>query len=153
MRKRICILANCCLLFWFTFCLTGLSIGKHILVESAWGEIDTLMYSIYLVLFIFFIVCSRYGKYPLTIYCSLWLLTQFMCHEYYTIFGVSNDKLTQYQRNFYHTLQIMPHNKTIIIPDFYHVMLHLLIITVVISMILYCNSTRKFKINPYNIST
>lgn len=147
MRKRICIITNGCLLLWFTFCLTGLSFGKYVFVESAWGEIDRTMYFIYLALFIFFLVKDKYGKYLLTIFCLLWLITQLMFHEYFTLFGASTEKLTQYQSNFFHTVQMFPHPESIIVPDLYHIILHLLIFIVLTSMVLYCISSSKRKNN------
>lgn len=143
MSKRTCIIANCCLLFWFTFCLTGLSFDKYIFVESAWGEIDRTMYFIYLALFIFFLIKEKYSKHLLTLFCLLWLTTQFMFHEYFTLFGASPEKLTQYQNNFFHTVQIFPHDKSIIIPDFYHIVLHLIILIVLICMGMYCIPTKE----------
>ena len=57
-----------------------------------------------------------------------WFIVQFFCHWYYTIFGASEKKLKGYNDCFRNTVRIIPASKTRLIPDLYHMILHLLIL-------------------------
>lgn len=50
------------------------------------------------------------------------------CHWYYTIFGASEQKLKGYNECFQGTLRLIPKSDKRLIPDFYHIVLHLLIL-------------------------
>ena len=50
-----------------------------------------------------------------------------MCHWYYTIFGASERKLKGYNECFRDAVRIFPMSDTRLIPDMYHIVLHLLI--------------------------
>ena len=56
-------------------------------------------------------------------------VVQFLCHWYYTIFGASEKKLAGYNRCFKDTIHLFPASETRLIPDLYHIVLHLLILT------------------------
>ncbi len=67
------------------------------------------------------------GKWILLAELSLWLVTQFFSHEYYTIFGASLQKVRDYNKCFEGTVKLFPVSETRLIPDLYHIVLHLLI--------------------------
>lgn len=67
------------------------------------------------------------GKWVLLAELSLWLILQFFCHEYYTIFGASPKKLKGYNQCFAHTVKLFSQSDTRLIPDLYHIVLHMLI--------------------------
>ncbi len=50
MSKKVCIVANLCLVVWFFFDMIGFQIGNFILVERAWKE-DGIFFVIYIALF------------------------------------------------------------------------------------------------------
>ena len=53
---------------------------------------------------------------------------QFFCHWYYTIFGASREKLQGYNDCFRDAVRIFPMSETRLVPDLYHIVLHLLIL-------------------------
>ena len=57
----------------------------------------------------------------------LWFVVQFFCHWYYTIFGASEAKLRGYNDCFKDTVRIFPMSETRLVPDLYHIVLHVLI--------------------------
>ena len=57
-----------------------------------------------------------------------WFIVQFFCHWYYTSFGASEQKLKGYNDCFKNTIHIIPASETKLIPDLYHMILHLLIL-------------------------
>lgn len=126
--KKHCMFSIGLLFLWFTFDMTGIKIGKITLVETAWNSIDGIWWLIFLVLSILFIYKVEIGKYLLLIFISLWATIQFYSHWYYTIFGVSNEKLSSYNEFFKDTYHLIPASDQILIPDFYHIILHLLIL-------------------------
>lgn len=142
-NKRNCIVANTFLVFWFFLDMFGFRVGNFILVESAWRDIDGTWYLIYLALFALFFAKEKYGKYPLTIFLSLWLAIQFSSHWYYTIFGATTQKITSYNKFFENTYHIIPPLNSIIIPDLYHIILHIFILFALGCMIVFCVKNRK----------
>lgn len=82
---------------WFLGCTTTYKFGKYTLVEGVGiksAEFFTLcLYSIGLVSFYLF---RPFGKWLLLAILILWFTVQFFCHWYYTLFGVSQKKLSGY---------------------------------------------------------
>ena len=68
------------------------------------------------------------GKWVLPAVLLFWAAVQFLCHWYYTIFGASEKKLAGYNRCFKDTVHLFPASETRLIPDLYHIVLHLLIL-------------------------
>ncbi len=68
------------------------------------------------------------GKWILLGILLLWFAVQFMCHWYFTIFGASERKLRGYNDCFRDTVRIFPMSDKRLIPDLYHIVLHLLIL-------------------------
>jgi len=125
--------------------MVGFKIGNFILVERAWKD-DGIFFLIYIALFIFFYLKEQQGKYLLTIFLSLWLATQFISHWYYTIFGASEKKFLSYNRYFADTYQIIPASDSVLVPDLYHVLLHLFILTALVLMVRYTLKSRRAQI-------
>lgn len=142
-NKKSCIVVNAFLVFWFFLDMFGFKIANIVLVESAWKDIDGIWYLIYLAMFILFLVKEKYGKYPLTIFLILWLLIQFSSHWYYTIFGATTQKIADYNTFFKNTYHIISPSNSIIIPDLYHIVLHILILLALGYMIAFCIKNRK----------
>ena len=68
------------------------------------------------------------GKWILFIILALWFVIQFFCHWFYTIFGASEKKLKGYNECFKSTVRLIPMSEKRLIPDLYHIVLHLLIL-------------------------
>lgn len=142
MSKKTCIISNLCLIVWFFLDMIGFKIGNFILVQSAWKD-DGIFFLIYVVLFMFFCLKERQGKYLLTVFLSLWLVTQFFSHWYYTIFGASEKKLLAYNRLFSNTYHVIPTSDFIIVPDLYHILLHIFIFINVVFMLMFIIKTKE----------
>ena len=68
------------------------------------------------------------GRWILFSVLVLWAAVQFRCHWYFTIFGASERKLQGYNDCFKGTLRIFPESETRLVPDLYHILLHVLIL-------------------------
>ena len=113
---------------WFLGCTTTWRFGKVLLVEGM--GIKSIEFAA-LVMFtagiITYLVWEPVGKWMLLVMLSLWLVEQFFCHEYFTIFGTSAKKLKGYNKCFEGTVKLFPVSETRLIPDFYHIILHVFI--------------------------
>ena len=127
MRLSVIIVSSL-LWIWFLGCTISWRFGKVVLVN---GEgVKSLEFAV-LVLFsigmVLYILLEPVGKWVLLSELSLWLVVQFFCHEYFTIFGVSERKLTGYNQCFEGTVKVFPVSETRLVPDLYHIVLHLLL--------------------------
>ena len=118
---------------WFFGCITTYRIGKCLLVEGMGIKsaefIMLCLYSIGLLSFYFF---QPIGKWVLLFVLVFWFVVQFFCHWYYTIFGASQKKLNGYNECFKHTIHIVPASEKWLVPDLYHIILHILILVNII---------------------
>lgn len=125
----ITILLQAALWIWFLGCTTTYRIGKHLLVEGMGlksAEFAVLcLYSLGLAAFHCF---QPAGRWILLGILLLWFAVQFMCHWYFTIFGASERKLKGYNDCFRDAVRIFPMSEKRLIPDLYHIVLHLLIL-------------------------
>lgn len=80
------------LLLWFSLDMIGFKIGGKELVSQAWKE-DGIFFIIYLLSFLFFILNTIKGIKILITVLSIWLITQFLSHELYTIVGGGEGKI------------------------------------------------------------
>lgn len=128
MRELITALFQFALWGWFLGCTVTYKTKRFLLVEGVGVKsaefIMLVLYSVALACF----YCFDFGKWILFGLLTLWAIIQFMCHWYYTIFGASEKKLTGYNMCFKNTVRMFPESETRLIPDFYHIVLHLLII-------------------------
>lgn len=128
MRVAI-IVVSCLLWLWFLGCTFTWKFGKVLLVEGM--GLKSIEF-VALVLFTLgigsFLLWEPIGKWVLLVELALWLVEQFFCHEYFTIFGSSSKKLRGYNECFDGTVKLFPVSETRLIPDLYHIVLHLLIL-------------------------
>lgn len=114
---------------WFLGCVTTWRFGKVLLVEGMGvksAEFAMLcLYSLGLMAFYGFPSAGRWILFAILL---LWFAVQFFCHWYYTIFGASERKLKGYNDCFRGTARLFPVSKTRLIPDLYHIVLHMLIL-------------------------
>ncbi|WP_242964889.1 hypothetical protein [Scatolibacter rhodanostii] len=121
--KKCLFASNIILLAWFFLDMTGVTVGSFNLVESAWKE-DGIFFTIYAGILFLFIKKEKIGKYFLSGWLTMWMATQFFSHWFYTIFGASEKKLTAYNQLFGGTYRFLPASDSLLIPDFYHIILH-----------------------------
>ena len=90
---------------------------------------EFIMLCLFVIGVISFWIQPFWGKWFLLGVLVFWFAVQFFCHWYYTFFGASEKKLKGYNDCFKNTVHIIPSSETKLIPDLYHIILHLLILT------------------------
>ena len=140
---RIAIIVISCLLWiWFLGCTFTWKFGKVLLVEGmGLKSIEFTALVLFTIGFGCFLLWEPVGKWILLVELTLWLVAQFFSHECFTIFGVSDWKLKGYNECFAGTVKLFPVSETRLIPDLYHIILHLLILAdlVLTSILLFVN--------------
>ena len=125
----IVILIQMVLWIWFLGCITTYRISKNLLVEGMGIKsaefVAICLYSIGLFSYYFL---WPIGKWILLGVLVLWLIVQFFCHWYFTIFGASEKKIKGYNECFKDTIRIFPMSEQRLVPDLYHIILHILIL-------------------------
>lgn len=141
MKKAFALCPQLILLVWFFFDMTGLYFGNNCLVTRSYKD-DGIFFLIYLASVIVFIVSERTGRWLSVIWLSMWFITQFLCHEWYTIFdsGFMGDIAgkTEY---FSGTMQWLTIDGKYI-PDIYHTVLHILILYALTATVIYIIKSR-----------
>ncbi|GAA0774224.1 hypothetical protein GCM10008908_23710 [Clostridium subterminale] len=126
------------LLFWFTLDITGFSLGNFCLVESPGIlSFDAAWWVIFVVCSMLFFLKEKQGKYVLSVFLTGWAIVQYFSHWNYTIFGVTERKLSVYNKFFANTYHIIPQSDMVLIPDLYHIILHILLIALLVLIIVY----------------
>ena len=127
MRAKV-IKISCILWLWFLGCTFSWRFGKIRLVDGmGFKSVEfgfLLLYTGGIVAYLFW---ESVGTWFLLAELSLWLVVQFFSHEFYTIFGADPQKLKSYNKCFEGTVKMFPISETRLIPDLYHIVLHLLI--------------------------
>lgn len=124
------ILAQIALFGWFFGCICTYKIGKRVLVEGmGLKSAEFVMLCLFVIGCLIFWLAPVVGRWLLLAVLAFWFVVQFFCHWYYTIFGASKKKLQGYNSCFKNTVRIFPASETKLIPDLYHIVLHLLILT------------------------
>ena len=114
---------------WFLGCITTYRVGKHLLVEGMGiKSAEFVMLCLYSIGLLSYHIFPPVGKWILLAILLFWFVVQFFCHWYYTIFGVSEKKLKGYNECFQNTVRIFPMSEKQLVPDFYHIILHALIL-------------------------
>ena len=136
MKKKVIILCLI-LLGWFFLDMTGLTFKTNYLVTQSFMD-DGIFFIIYLIVFLLFIFKERIGKYLLNIWLFLWFLTQFLSHWYFTITGTGLSKIEYFKGS----IKLIDSNSRYI-PDFYHIVLHILILVSFITLNVYIKKNKE----------
>ena len=131
MNKKIYIGLNITLLLWFALDMVGLSINGEVLVSRAYKD-DWIFFLIYLLVFSFFLIQPKKGFYPLAIWLLMWFLSQFFSHWVFTITASGEEKMEYFSD----TIKLFGATGYYI-PDLYHIVLHILILSCFIGLIIY----------------
>jgi hypothetical protein len=137
-KRKYCLIANVILLAWFFLDMVGVYFKNNHLVTRSWRD-DGIFFIIFLGALILFLLKENVGKYILIIWQSLWLLTQFISHEWYTIVGGGEEKI----RFFEGSIKFIKSDLRYI-PDVYHIVLHILILVALISTIIYSMKSKRY---------
>lgn len=142
MKKIYCIIPQILLLFWFFLDMTGVHFGNYNLVTRSYKE-DGIFFLIYLAVMILFIFAEKVGKWAVAVWASAWFVIQFLCHEWYTIFGKGIMGSLEGKIKFFSgTIKWLEIDGRYI-PDVYHTILHILILSVVITSVIYIKNSKK----------
>jgi len=136
MKKKYCIISNIVLLLWYFLAMIGVDFGNKYLVTSSYKE-EWFFIVIPLVILIVFIFKEQVGKYLLLIWNSMWLITQFLSHEWYTVFRSGFMGSTEGKIEYFKDAIKIFTSETVYIPDVYHIILHVLIIIALTTTIIY----------------
>lgn len=129
----VVILMQAVLWIWFLGCTTTYRIGKHLLVDGMGiKSAEFIMLCLYSIGLVSYHIFLSAGKWILLTILLLWFIVQFLCHWYYTIFGASEKKLRGYNECFRDTIRIFPMSEVCLVPDLYHIILHILILANII---------------------
>ncbi len=123
------IICQAALWIWFLGCTITYRFGKYLLVEGVgFKSAEFAVLCLYSLGIIAFHCFQPSGKWILFGILTLWFIVQFMCHWYFTIFGASEQKLQGYNDCFRDSVRIIPVSDQRLIPDMYHIMLHIMIL-------------------------
>lgn len=136
MKKKYCIISNITLLLWYFLAMTGVYFGDKYLVTSSYKDEWFFMIAP-LIIFIIFIIKENLGKYILLSWLSMWFITQFLSHEWYTIFGNGFMGTKEGKIEYFNNAIKVINSETMYIPDVYHIILHILIIVTFITTAMY----------------
>ena len=142
MKKNFVLFLQIVLLIWFFLDMVGLYFGDNCLVTRSYND-DGIFFFLYLVTVIIFAVKENIGKWLSIGFLSIWLIIQFICHEWYTIFndgfmGTLENKIEYFSG----TMQwLVIEGKYI--PDIYHTVLHILILFTLIGTVIYTIKVKK----------
>jgi hypothetical protein len=136
MRKTHLIIVNIVLLLWYFLSMIGLKIGDKYLVTGAFEE-EWVFMLIPTITFVLMLVTKNVGRNIHLIWLAGWFVTQFLSHEWYTLFGRGfmgeMDKKIAY---FSECIQLINVDGRYF-PDVYHIVLHILIIVAFVVTLLY----------------
>lgn len=107
---RIAIIISSFLLWlWFLGCTTTWRFGKILLVEGMGTKsIEFVALVLFSIGIVVFLLWEPIGKWVLLVELALWLIEQFFCHEYFTIFGANKTKWKGYHKCFEGTIKLFP---------------------------------------------
>ena len=121
---------------WFLGCTVSYRLGKKFLVEGMGVKsAEFIMLCVYTAALVAYYCFRPAGKWILLGVLIFWLVVEFFCHWYFTIFGASEQKLKGYNDCFRNTYRIFPMSETRLIPDLYHIVQHLLILANILVLI------------------
>lgn len=86
MKKTHLIIVNIILLLWYFLSMIGLKIGDKYLVTGAFEE-EWLFMLIPTITFVLMLVTKNVGRNIHLIWLAGWFVSQFLSHEWYTLFG------------------------------------------------------------------
>ena len=117
------------LLIWFFWCIVTYRLGNVLLVEGMGiKSAEFGMLVVYAASILLRVVLPQVGNWFVLSVLVVWLVVQYFCHWHFTIFGATPEKIRGYNQCFEGSLCIVPRRADRLIPDFYHIVLHILIV-------------------------
>ena len=116
------------LLIWFFGCIVTYRLGNVLLVEGMGiKSVEFGMLVVYAASILLRVALPQVGNWFVLSVLVVWLVVQYFCHWHFTIFGATPEKIQGYNQCFEGSLCIVPRREDRLIPDFYHIVLHILI--------------------------
>ena len=114
---------------WFLGCVITWRAGQRLLVEGMGiRSAEFVMLCVYTAGMAAGLFLRPAGKWVLLGILAMWFIVQFFCHWYYTFFGAGTEKISGYNKCFRDTVRLFPMKEDRVIPDLYHIVLHVLIL-------------------------
>lgn len=124
------------LLIWFFGCIVTYRLGNVLLVEGMGiKSAEFGMLVVYTAGIALRMALPQVGNWFVLAVLVFWLVVQYFCHWHFTIFGATPEKIQGYNQCFEGSLCIVPRREDRLIPDFYHIVLHILI---ALNLVLLC---------------
>lgn len=124
------------LLIWFFGCIVTYRMGNVLLVEGVGiKSAEFGMLVVYIASILLRVALPQVGNWFVLAVLVFWLVIQYFCHWHFTIFGATPEKIQGYNQCFEGSLCIVPRREDRLIPDFYHIVLHILI---ALNLVLLC---------------
>jgi hypothetical protein len=124
--KKITVISIGILFVWFTIDITGFTIGKIILVVSAFKDepIDILWWGVFIAALILFIFKEKIGKYIMLAFLAIWAFIQGK------IYFRDEEGIQGYYNFFYNegTHRLIPASDSFLVKDTYHIFIDLFIL-------------------------
>ena len=141
-KKRFAIIANIVLLIWYFLSMFGLKLGNKYLVEGAFND-EWIFLVIPVITFLIYIFTRKIGKYIHLGWLLMWFITQFLSHEWYTVFGSGFMGNTEDKILYFKDCIQVANISGRYVPDLYHIILHVFIIIACISIVITPNKSQE----------
>lgn len=138
MKKKTFLICQILLLIWFFLDMTGVYFKDSYLVTRSYID-DGLFFLIYLSTVVLFLIKDKIGKWAVLAWSVIWFIAQFMSHELVTITGNGYENKTHYFGGAVKWLEI----DGVYVPDVYHTVLHILILAVTVTGLVYVFGRKK----------
>ena len=117
------------LLIWCFGGIVTYRLGNVLLVEGMGiKSVEFGMLVVYAASILLRVALPQVGNWFVLAVLVVWLVVQYFCHWHFTIFGATPEKIRGYNQCFEGSLCIVPRRADRLIPDFYHIVLHVLIV-------------------------
>lgn len=143
-KKKVAVMVNCVLLAWYFLSMFGVKIGDKYLVEGAFRE-EWIFMVVPTITLILFAVFGKVWKYVNLGWLSLWFITQFLSHEWYTLFGNGFMGDTESKIAYFSDCIQIIKIQGRYVPDLYHLILHALIVLTIICVAIVPKQNRNDK--------
>lgn len=138
MKKKTFLICQILLLIWFFLDMTGVYFKDSYLVTRSYID-DGLFFLIYLSTVVLFLIKDKIGKWAVLAWSVIWFIVQFMSHELVMITGNGYENKTHYFEGAVKWLEI----DGVYVPDVYHTVLHILILAVTVTGLVYVFGRKK----------
>jgi hypothetical protein len=138
MKKKTFLICQILLLIWFFLDMTGVYFKDSYLVTRSYID-DGLFFLIYLSTVVLFLIKDKIGKWAVLAWSVIWFIAQFMSHELVTITGNGYENKTHSFEGAGKWLE----TDGVYVPDVYHTVLHILILAVTVTGLVYVFGRKK----------